>query len=76
MLDNLDTSKASCVLACVAATSGLAWLLLRKRPYVHEIGNKSVSPPGPKRKFLSGNAHNFPGADWFEKFTEWQKEYG
>jgi hypothetical protein len=76
MLNRLEPSRAPYALACVAATSGLAWLLLRSRPYVHEIGRKSVSPPGPKRRFLIGNAYNFPGSDWFEKFTQWQREYG
>jgi len=76
-LHSLDASRASYyALASVAATSGLAWLLLRSRPYVHEIGRKSVSPPGPKRKFLLGNSHNFPGTHWFKNFTEMQKEYG
>lgn len=33
-------------------------------------------PPGPPRQFLIGNLRQFPKDHFYEKFCEWQKEYG
>lgn len=70
----LDGTKTTYALGLIAATGSLAWLLSRK-PYVHTIGGRK-SPPGPKRKFLIGNAKNFPGSGWMEAFSDLQKIHG
>jgi hypothetical protein len=33
-------------------------------------------PPGPPRDFLIGNLRQFPKHHFYEKFCEWQREYG
>lgn len=74
MASILDGTSAAYALGLLAATGSLAWLLSRK-PYVHTIGGRE-SPPGPKRKFLIGNAKNFPVSGWMDAFIELRKTYG
>jgi len=34
------------------------------------------APPGPPKDFLIGNLRQFPKDRFYNKFCEWQKEYG
>ncbi|KIM28318.1 hypothetical protein M408DRAFT_329423 [Serendipita vermifera MAFF 305830] len=38
--------------------------------------NELPPPPGPPRHFLIGNLLHFPKDHFYERFCEWQKEYG
>lgn len=38
--------------------------------------DKGARPPGPKPRPIIGNLPDFPKTRWYEKFCEWQKEYG
>ncbi|KIM28309.1 hypothetical protein M408DRAFT_23713 [Serendipita vermifera MAFF 305830] len=38
--------------------------------------NELPPPPGPPRHFLIGNLLQFPKDHFYERFCEWQKEYG
>jgi hypothetical protein len=38
--------------------------------------NGVLFPPGPPRDFLIGNLRQFPKDHFYDKFCEWQREYG
>ncbi|KIM28343.1 hypothetical protein M408DRAFT_329443 [Serendipita vermifera MAFF 305830] len=55
------------VLFTYAAAS---WIRKSTRP------TNSSTPPGPPKEFLLGNLRQFPKDHFYQKFCEWQKEYG
>lgn len=63
-------------------TSGLAGSLVAYFYITRSYGRNFYGaqglkrPPGPKPRPVIGNIPDFPKQRWYEKFCEWQKEYG
>ena len=68
-------------LAAQGAVGSILALLISATVHVFWIkrsGNSKIVslPPGPPRTFLLGNLLQFPKDHFYDKFCEWQKEYG
>ncbi|EJD54680.1 cytochrome P450 [Auricularia subglabra TFB-10046 SS5] len=58
--------------AAVAAAAGLATTVLYKALFAR----RQRLPPGPKPKFLIGNAHQMPRTEGWKTYYRWAQEFG
>jgi len=63
-----DLSAFSLALLVLLVTANLAYRMLKRNARLQY-------PPGPKPKFLIGNALDFPKSDSARVFAEWGKNY-
>jgi len=61
--------------AVVLSLTSLSYVLAQRLR--ESSRSKGISaPPGPPKEFLIGNLRQFPKDHFYNKFCEWQKEYG
>ncbi|KIM28310.1 hypothetical protein M408DRAFT_308234 [Serendipita vermifera MAFF 305830] len=54
----------------------IGYALVKGLRKMTDKSNRLPLPPGPPRRFLIGNLLEFPKDRFYERFCEWQREYG
>ena len=68
----LPLRKDLAIITCLVAIALGVLLATRRGQKRHGVS----LPPGPKGKWLVGNAFEFPRLHSWNKFTEWRDQYG
>jgi hypothetical protein len=71
-LSSLSSLQLGTISLCVAS----AGYVVIKGIFNSQKRNKVIYPPGPPKTFLIGNIRDMPESEWYEKFCEWQAQYG
>ncbi|KIM28322.1 hypothetical protein M408DRAFT_139912 [Serendipita vermifera MAFF 305830] len=77
-LDRLAAESPLKLAGVTLSVATIGYLLVQglKKLTDKSSASKLPAPPGPPRHFLLGNMSQFPKDHFYQRFCEWQKEYG